>query len=422
MDPPRDAVKARSDGRAEQRRRREDVLARQKARRASALAQTRGLPPADGDGGEVATVAAPMEAAAAAAVPFSTAVTESFATTSAAPADSMDTTSVQVKKRAAPADALMSAEWMVDVPSDLAERWYVAARPAGRRCLVVTANGTTKAHWRGSGKPRGFPSSLPNGSRFAKAGLCSCELDCIWREADQTFFVIDCLVWKDQRLVDCPSEFRLYWLGTKLAESKAAETHSRNPCRFVPLAYAPCTAASLQHAYAGGGIGGGGIGGGGGGDGASDGGEGGWCSNGTSGTESMQDVGGMVDGPSLGGGGAGADEVAAMDDDQGGGVGGGSARSSGSGAAATPGGAAWRDGLLLLHRDALYEAGSSPLLLSWSDAHCSKRFYDYGSQKMDGALKRDPQLVGKWRTEEVEAAVGFGEILHALEAPPMALS
>ena len=38
------------------------------------------------------------------------------------------------------AEQLTSAEWLVDVPPDLAGRWYVTPRPAGWRCLVRTSS------------------------------------------------------------------------------------------------------------------------------------------------------------------------------------------------------------------------------------------------------------------------------------------
>ena len=94
-------------------------------------------------------------------------------------------------------------------------------------------------------------------------------------------------------MVDCPSEFRRYWLQTKLAESRADISSSTNPCRFVAIEAAPCTPEHLERAYA---------------------------------------------------------------------------------LPAPP----ERDGLLFLHKEALYEPGASPLFLSWSDASCSTRFYDYG--------------------------------------------
>ena len=41
-----------------------------------------------------------------------------------------------------------------------------------------------------------------------------------------------------------------------------------------------------------------------------------------------------------------------------------------------------KDGLLLTHREALYEGGACPLLLCWADATCSARFFDYGSAQV----------------------------------------
>ena len=369
MEAPREPVKARSDGRAEQRRRREDVLARQKSRRASALALSRGLLAGE-------EPAAPVEQPVASAD------------------DAMETTGAPAKKVSL-VDGLMKAEWMVDVPSDLAERWYVAARPAGRRCLVVATGGLTKAYARG-GRPRAFPSALPNGSRASRAGMSTCELDCIWREAEQTYYVLDVLAWKGQQLADCTTEFRLYWLRTKLAEARAMETTSRNPCRFVPLDYSDCPAASLRQAYAGPVA----------------------AEDVTMGAASFPpssdvSVATAMDAEDDDDGMAGAAHTAVASNRAAEGGGGGSFRTSST---------AWRDGLLFLHRDALYEAGPSPLLLSWSDAHCSSRFYDYGTERMDQAIAADPSKASKWRTEEVEAAVSFEEVLQAVATPAMTIT
>ena len=228
--------------------------------------------------------------------------------------------------------ALMGAEWMVDLPDDLASAWYVLARPAGWRCLVSTGDGRTVAQSRG-GRARHFPSALPGGGRKG-AGAGRCELDCVWVEATQTYFALDVLWWKGQRLVDCPADFRLWWLHSKLDEVRAGEATSSNPCRFVACPVFECTAAALAQLY----------------DGAS---------------------------------------------------------------------AAGSDGLLFLHRQALYEAGPSPLLLAWADARCSERFYDYGSEAMAKEIERDPEKAARWRTAEVGAAWAFADVLERVAAPPM---
>jgi hypothetical protein len=35
----------------------------------------------------------------------------------------------------------MYAEWLVEIPADLQENWYVVMCPVGKRCLVTTAKG-----------------------------------------------------------------------------------------------------------------------------------------------------------------------------------------------------------------------------------------------------------------------------------------
>ena len=89
-------------------------------------------------------------------------------------------------------------------------------RPAGRRCLVSAKGGVTKAQRR-TGRPYSFPSSLPGGSRM-RSKIGSCELDCIWSEEQQTYYVLDLLSWRGQPMADCTSEFRFFWMQNKLAE------------------------------------------------------------------------------------------------------------------------------------------------------------------------------------------------------------
>ena len=78
-----------------------------------------------------------------------------------------------------------------------------------------------------------------------------------------------------------------------------------------------------------------------------------------------------------------------------------------------------QDGLLFMHRDALYEAGPSPLQLAWSDAGCSARFYDYGSERMAQVVAAEPDKAGKWRTDEVDAAWTCADLLQRVEQPGM---
>lgn len=322
MDRSSESVKLRSAKAADQLRRRTDTLARQKQRRAALMLSARleagePLPQAEED--SPAGLMSTDVAAADPALPAELGETEEM------DADGTNAGSARRRRSRAPnvaATALVAAEWMVDVPVDLPTNWYVMARPAGRRCLVSTAGGVTRAQGR-SGKARSFPSALPGGSRAGgRAG--ECQLDCIFSEAEQRYYVVDLLLWKGQAMVDCTAEFRLFWLQARLSEARASVSSSSNPCTFVPLDPHLCTTESLRAAYTG----------------------------------------------------------APFE----------------------------RDGLLFLHREGLYECGPSPLFLSWSDASCSSRFYDYGSAAMADALSREPEKAERWRTDEVTAAVGFDDI------------
>ena len=61
-------------------------------------------------------------------------------------------------------------------------------------------------------------------------------------------------------------------------------------------------------------------------------------------------------------------------------------------------------------------------MLLWSDAQCSRRFYDYGSKRMEQAVKAEPSKAERWKTAEVEAAWVFADLLACVEQPRMEMS
>lgn len=65
---------------------------------------------------------------------------------------------------------------------------YVCARPAGKRCFVVSSNGVTVSRLRNGSLLHRFPSALPNGARAnnsSRSGQSYCILDCIFHEVVQ---------------------------------------------------------------------------------------------------------------------------------------------------------------------------------------------------------------------------------------------
>lgn len=121
------------------------------------------------------------------------------------------------------------------------------ARPEGLRCLVIASHQCTISRHRNGSILHKFPSPLPNGSRTSKAGSGDdvCVLDCIFHEADSTYYVIDMMCWKGYNLYDCSAEFRLYWVQLKLAECAGDVSQDQQRYPFVPVAAYTCTQGDL---------------------------------------------------------------------------------------------------------------------------------------------------------------------------------
>ncbi|KAL9673278.1 hypothetical protein QQ045_029533 [Rhodiola kirilowii] len=153
------------------------------------------------------------------------------------------------------AKQLMIPEWMIDVPDRLNHDWYVFARPAGKRCFVVSSKGTTVSRLRNGAVLHHFPSALPSGSRkktVSDPSQSYSVLDCIFHELDQTYYVIDMVCWRGYSLHDCTAEFRFFWLNSKLVETGACDPPSAyHKYRFSQVPVYNCDESGLQMAYSG---------------------------------------------------------------------------------------------------------------------------------------------------------------------------
>ncbi|KAF7833978.1 snurportin-1 [Senna tora] len=159
--------------------------------------------------------------------------------------------SVEAKKWFA--KQLMHPEWMIDIPDGLSQDWYVFARPSGKRCFVVSSNGTTISRLRNGSILHRFPSALPNGARkkdVSGSAQSYSILDCIFHELDQTYYVIDMVCWRGYSLYDCTAEFRFFWLNSKLAETGACDSPSHyHKYRFSLVPVYNCDHNGLYAAY-----------------------------------------------------------------------------------------------------------------------------------------------------------------------------
>ncbi|XP_061450976.1 snurportin-1 [Rhineura floridana] len=145
------------------------------------------------------------------------------------------------------ANQLMLSEWLVDIPPDLVQEWLLVVCPVGKRALIVASRGSTAAYTKSGFCVNRFPSLLPGGNRRNSAmGKDYTILDCIYNEAKQTFYILDVMCWRGHPVYDCQTDFRFYWLHSKLQEEGGLGEKSRlNPFRFVGLQSHSCTPESL---------------------------------------------------------------------------------------------------------------------------------------------------------------------------------
>ncbi|XP_071487278.1 snurportin-1-like [Diadema antillarum] len=147
---------------------------------------------------------------------------------------------------------LMLSEWLVDVPDDLAENWLMVPCPVGRRAFVIASKGKTSHYTKSGYCMNQFQSGLPGGgSGQSRNAFNYTILDCIYSEVYQTYWVLDIMCWHGHPVYDSDTEFRFFWLLSKLAENPAlAEGTKKNPIKFCPLPNYRCEKSILQDALA----------------------------------------------------------------------------------------------------------------------------------------------------------------------------
>ena len=132
----------------------------------------------------------------------------------------------------------MLSEWLVTIPEDFSTDWVLVLCPIGKRCLVVSNKGQTKAYSRTGYLMATFPTALPGGNRkHSRDCKQHCIIDCIYCESQRIYYVLDVMEWNGQYFHDCDTEFRFFWLHSKLETecSQVSQRTNLNPCPLVPL-------------------------------------------------------------------------------------------------------------------------------------------------------------------------------------------
>ncbi|CAH2273369.1 snurportin-1 isoform X1 [Pelobates cultripes] len=147
------------------------------------------------------------------------------------------------------ANQIMLSEWLIEIPPDLAELWLLVVCPVGKRSLIVASRGSTAAYTKSGYCVNRFPSLLPGGNRHnSSTGKDYTILDCIFNEETRTYYVLDVMCWRGHPVYDCQTDFRFYWLQSKLQEHEdLCEISKRNPFKFVGLDNFPCSLESVHN-------------------------------------------------------------------------------------------------------------------------------------------------------------------------------
>ncbi|XP_017781131.1 PREDICTED: snurportin-1 isoform X2 [Nicrophorus vespilloides] len=122
------------------------------------------------------------------------------------------------RRRRKYADKLMLSEYFIERPDDLEHNWIFKLCPLGVRNLVVAHNRTTKAYNKNGVLQSEFESLLPGGAGN-KCGSKFTILDCIFSPTTSVYYIIDILAWNSFSLVNCSTEFRFFFLKSKLEEN-----------------------------------------------------------------------------------------------------------------------------------------------------------------------------------------------------------
>jgi len=143
---------------------------------------------------------------------------------------------------------LMLSEWLVQTPEDFATNWYLVLCPVGKRCLVVSTRGQTKVYSRTGYLMTTLRTRLPGGdTKTSKDSKHNSILDCIYSQSERVYYVLDVISWNGCHFDGCDTEFRFFWLNSKLRE-ECPEVTQRTHCNsypFVALKHYGCTESEI---------------------------------------------------------------------------------------------------------------------------------------------------------------------------------
>ncbi|XP_067647293.1 snurportin-1 [Eurosta solidaginis] len=120
--------------------------------------------------------------------------------------------------------SLQLSEWLRERPENL-DDWFMMPCPKGQRCLLMASNGRTDMYNKAGRKRMSFNTLLPGDNGNGKQ--TNTLLDCVYSNVQDTFYVLDALVYGNQELIHCETQFRFFWLRSKFAECEELSNRSQ---------------------------------------------------------------------------------------------------------------------------------------------------------------------------------------------------
>ncbi|KAI9269136.1 hypothetical protein BDA99DRAFT_503650 [Phascolomyces articulosus] len=134
-------------------------------------------------------------------------------------------------------NAVMYGESLDEIPHDFYTNWVMMPYPTGKRCILTTGRGETIARRKNGSIWKRFQSMLPNGSKGKHdwKNTNQCILDCIYDPVHWTFYILDVMCWKGYSIYDCDTDFRHFWLQSKVESEMDTRTNENMFYKFKIL-------------------------------------------------------------------------------------------------------------------------------------------------------------------------------------------
>ncbi|XP_054733007.1 snurportin-1 [Anastrepha obliqua] len=126
---------------------------------------------------------------------------------------------------------LQLSEWLRECPENLSE-WIMVPCPKGQRCFLMATGGCTYMYSKKGRRRLSFHTLLPGGNELRGSKMRTL-IDCVYSPDQDTFYVLDVIIYGNQEFVHCESQFRFFWLRSKFDECEGID--QRNRCNEKPL-------------------------------------------------------------------------------------------------------------------------------------------------------------------------------------------